>query len=97
MSIEIIERRNYNTWQVWIISHSSELCEINDLDVVCVAGLISGLGQQEQDWWLLRPTVGHDRTPPELQVRFRHAHSQVFHSECCSNCPLGSNTGQDVW
>jgi hypothetical protein len=45
---------------------------------VCVAELISGLGQQEQDWWLVRPTVGHDRTPPELHVRFTHADSQVF-------------------
>jgi hypothetical protein len=45
---------------------------------VRVAELISGLGQQEQDWRLLRPTVGHDRTSPELHVRFRYADSQVF-------------------
>lgn len=51
---------------------------IKELDVVCVAELISGLGQQEQDWWLVRPTVGHDRTSPEFHVSFRHAESQVF-------------------
>jgi len=45
---------------------------------VCVAELISGLGQQEQDWWLVRPTVGHDTTSPELHVCFRHADSHVF-------------------
>jgi hypothetical protein len=45
---------------------------------VCVAELISGFGQQQQDWRLLRATVGHDRTPPELHVSFRHADLQVF-------------------
>ena len=52
--------------------------KVKDLDVVCVAELISGRGQQEQDWWLVRPTVGHYRTSPELHVRFRYADSQVF-------------------
>ena len=45
---------------------------------MCVAGLISGLGLQEQNWWLVRPAVGHHRTPPEIHVCFRQTDSQVF-------------------